>query len=112
MSRETVRSAFAILEAQGFLEAMPREADGWVVGSVTGDRARALAENRRLERVDFSHGEMARRKNKPPLMRHRWGYLRFTDPPDRPATAEDVIMSLAAVHERANQWRPKGDSVS
>lgn len=42
MSRETVRSAFAILEAQGFLEAEPREADGWVVGSVTGERARAL----------------------------------------------------------------------
>ncbi len=42
MSRGTVRGAFAILEAQGFLEAMPREADGWVVGSVTGERARAL----------------------------------------------------------------------
>jgi DNA-binding FadR family transcriptional regulator len=42
MSRETVRGAFAILEAQGFLEAMTRVADGWVVGSVTGERARAL----------------------------------------------------------------------
>jgi DNA-binding FadR family transcriptional regulator len=42
MSRDTVRSAFAILEAQGFLEAEPRESDGWVVGSVAGERARAL----------------------------------------------------------------------
>ena len=65
------------------------------------DRAQALADNRRLERLDFSHGEMVRRKNKPSLMRHRWGYLRFTDPPDRPATAEEVIMSLAADCEPA-----------
>jgi DNA-binding FadR family transcriptional regulator len=42
MSRETVRGAFAVLEAQGFLEAEPREADGWRVGSLIGDRAQAL----------------------------------------------------------------------
>ena len=42
MSRETVRSAFAFLEAKGFLEPLPQEADGWVVGSITGERARTL----------------------------------------------------------------------
>jgi GntR family transcriptional regulator, transcriptional repressor for pyruvate dehydrogenase complex len=42
MSWETVRSAFAVLEAQGFLETLPEDGEGWVIGSLTGERARAL----------------------------------------------------------------------
>jgi DNA-binding FadR family transcriptional regulator len=42
MSRATVRDALAILEAQGIVEAEPGASDGWIVGSVAGERAQAL----------------------------------------------------------------------
>jgi DNA-binding FadR family transcriptional regulator len=42
MSRATVRDALAILEAQGFLEAEAGVPGGWVVGSLTGERAQAI----------------------------------------------------------------------
>jgi DNA-binding FadR family transcriptional regulator len=42
MSRATVRDALGILEAQGFLEAERGVAGGWIVGSLTGERAQAI----------------------------------------------------------------------
>lgn len=42
MSGATVRAGLAILEAQGFLEAEPGASEGWLVGSLTGERAQGL----------------------------------------------------------------------
>jgi DNA-binding FadR family transcriptional regulator len=69
MSRATVRAALAVLEAQGFLDAEPGPGEGWLVGSLTGERAQALlADHVVVSGLSVAHIYQIRRLLEPDLV--------------------------------------------